>query len=214
MDKASHPKNPSAGFSGAPADHPKNPSAGFSGGLVDHPKNPGAGFSGGPVDHSKNPGAGFSGERVDHAKSSGDAVRMLENFGNELQCRGHSALALAVLGDAVLQLLAIINVMSSGEDRRVADIHRSTTGIVNARAQAQMYLAIQGQLSQAERDVMRRGRNANSGRGAKNASVAEYKRATGLESLFGYLMVLGEYERILEIFHFCVTGMDEDEKKE
>ena len=55
-------------------------------------------------------------------------------------------------------------------------------------------------LTEEELDIVRRGRNAKSGRVPKNAAVGEYKLATGLEALFGYLFLMGSEERICQLF--------------
>ncbi len=56
-----------------------------------------------------------------------------------------------------------------------------------------------------EQGVLRRGRNAKANHNAKNASVGEYKHATGLEVLFGYLYLTGQIDRLEEIFNYIIT---------
>ena len=55
-------------------------------------------------------------------------------------------------------------------------------------------------LTEEERAVLKRGRNAKSNTRAKNASAADYRRATGVEALYGYLFLKGDMERIFELF--------------
>jgi len=76
-----------------------------------------------------------------------------------------------------------------------------------AASQARMFHRVQGFLTEEEKDVLRRGRNAKSDTRAKNASVSDYRHATGLEALFGYLFLCGRMERLREVFGMCVeTG--------
>ena len=74
-----------------------------------------------------------------------------------------------------------------------------TTQYVKAPAQAQMLLGLKEELTEEEADVARRGRNAKPYTTAKNASRAEYHKATGFEALLGYLYLTGRSERMLEL---------------
>ena len=59
--------------------------------------------------------------------------------------------------------------------------------------------ALEEELTEEEASVCRRGRNAKSYTAAKNASIIEYRKATGLEALCGYLYLQGQQERMLEL---------------
>jgi len=85
-------------------------------------------------------------------------------------------------------------------------LNRTARGYVQASAQAVMYHKIKGLLSDEELAVLRRGRNAKSATMAKNATVADYRHATGLEALFGYLYLKGRTVRIMEIFSACTNN--------
>jgi ribonuclease-3 family protein len=82
----------------------------------------------------------------------------------------------------------------------VNKLHKKARAIVNAKAQAEMYYRIQDILTEEEADVFRRGRNAKSFTVPKNADLMDYRHATGLEALFGYLYLKGEKERVVELF--------------
>ncbi len=112
--------------------------------------------------------------------------------------RGYSPLALAYIGDAVYELIIRTAVVGRA-NRPVNDLHRITVRYVNAGTQARMAEALFDSLTQEEQDVYRRGRNAKPHTTAKNASLTDYKKATGLEALFGYLYLGGNKERILEL---------------
>lgn len=119
---------------------------------------------------------------------------------------GYSAVAMAFLGDAVFELLARLYVMETGSTQ-AGKLHIRCAGLVNARAQCRMYHALAGFLTEEEQEAMRRGRNSSTTKAAKNASVSEYRHATGLEALFGYLLLKGHYERIIEIFSICIEAI-------
>jgi len=112
--------------------------------------------------------------------------------------RSYSPLALAYIGDAVYELIIRTAVVGRA-NRPVNDLHRITVRYVNAGTQARMAEALLDSLTQEEQDVYRRGRNAKPHTTAKNASLTDYKKATGLEALFGYLYLGGNKERVLEL---------------
>lgn len=82
----------------------------------------------------------------------------------------------------------------------VTDLHRETVRRVNAPAQARVAEAIQPALTDEERAVYKRGRNAKVNSVPQHADVAQYHAATGLETLFGWLYLLGRTQRLRELF--------------
>ena len=115
-----------------------------------------------------------------------------------------SVLGLAHVGDAVYELL-VRSWLCTKEPGRVSDIHGKTVEYVNATAQAAAAERILPALSEAEHAVFRRGRNAKVNSVPHNSTIAEYHFSTGLETLFGWLYLNGEEQRIEELFHLC-TG--------
>lgn len=111
-----------------------------------------------------------------------------------------NSLALAFIGDTIFDLLARGAIVSEG-NTHVNIMHKKAKGIVNATSQSKMYSAIEDILTEEELTVMKRGRNAKSHTSAKNQSIVDYRRATGVEALFGYLYLLGRYERIEELYN-------------
>ena len=109
-----------------------------------------------------------------------------------------SPLQLAYLGDAVYELMARSHVLSRIQ-APVEKLHRITTGLVKAQAQAAIYHALEEELSEEEKSMFRRGRNAKSYSRAKNASLSEYRIATGFEALMGYLYLKNDRQRLLEL---------------
>ncbi len=122
-----------------------------------------------------------------------------EQFGvEEVDIRTYSPLTLAYIGDGVYDLLIRTVVVGRG-NMRTDELHRRTSHIVKAQTQAAMAEALLPELTDAEADVYRRGRNAKSYTMAKNATMADYRRATGFEALVGWLYLNGETERIVAL---------------
>lgn len=121
----------------------------------------------------------------------------------DVQLQGMSALALAHVGDAVYDLL-VRTWLCAGGSKTSKGIHSETVKNVCAKAQAAALLRIADKLSDSETAVFKRGRNAKVNSVPKNAAVSEYHAATGLETLFGYLYLKGETERINELFGLIV----------
>ena len=113
-----------------------------------------------------------------------------------------NGLSLAYLGDAVIELLARRRVLSSG----VTDVGRLNAlcrAYITAKVQSQAVERLLPHLSEAETDVYKRGRNAHGVSAPKSASVGEYRRATGMEALFGHLYLSGEDGRLNELFNIA-----------
>lgn len=110
-----------------------------------------------------------------------------------------SSLALAYIGDGVFELLVRTFVVSRGSCP-VNQMHKNSREIVNANSQAEFYFQIADLLTEEEHKIFLRGRNAKSYTSPKHASVSDYRHATGLEAVFGYLYLTGQMERALELF--------------
>ena len=110
----------------------------------------------------------------------------------------YSPLTLAFIGDAVFDLVVRTLVVEHG-NTQVNKLHRQKSAIVKAEAQKDLYFAIKDILTEEEEAVFKRGRNAKSYSTAKNASVSDYRIATGVEALVGYLYMSERYDRVLEL---------------
>jgi len=109
---------------------------------------------------------------------------------------------LAYLGDAVFELMVRDMLVKSGVPYH--SLSRRAKDYVSAVAQSAMYHRIFGHLTEDEQAVIKRGRNLHSASRAKSACVSEYRHSTGLEALFGFLHIHGEFERLGEIFEMCI----------
>lgn len=116
-----------------------------------------------------------------------------------------NSLALAFIGDTIFDLLTRGMILAEG-NAPVNTMHKKAKAIVNASAQSKMYSAIEDMLTEEELGVLKRGRNAKSHTSAKNQSIVDYRRATGIEALFGYLYLKGEFDRIEQLYK---TGLKE-----
>ena len=110
-----------------------------------------------------------------------------------------SSLGLAHIGDAVYEILVRTLLISRGETTGT-HLHQDTTKLVNAGSQSEAANLLLPILSEEELSFYRRGRNADVRHIPKNATHAQYSRATGLECLFGALYLLGRRGRINELF--------------
>lgn len=113
------------------------------------------------------------------------------------------ALNLAYVGDTVYDLYVRAYLIHTHPET-VHNLHLLSARIVCAQGQARAFFALEGQLTEEELAVYRRGRNAHSGTVPKNANVGDYRVATGLETLLGHLWVLGREERIDELMAIAV----------
>ncbi|HCC00214.1 MAG TPA: ribonuclease III [Ruminococcaceae bacterium] len=114
---------------------------------------------------------------------------------------------LAFVGDAVYELLARGSVVAEG-NASPGLLHRKAVHFARAGSQAKAVRIILPILTKEENDLIRRGRNANTVHIAKHASPADYRYATGLESLFGYLYLTGNKARIHTLFALIAEGME------
>ncbi len=117
----------------------------------------------------------------------------------EARARMLNPLQLAYIGDAVWELLVRTRIIYKGRSAR--HVHKDAVACVNAHAQSEALRRIEEMLTDAEADIARRGRNAHAHHAApKNQDAADYRAATALEALIGYLYLTGQEERLLTLF--------------
>ena len=119
-------------------------------------------------------------------------------YPKEVDVHTLSPLALAFVGDGVYSLLVRERLLTIA-NRPVNDLQHLAVSAVRAEAQSAAMERLLPRLTPEEETVFKRGRNAHTAR-----SGAEYHRATGLESLFGYLYLSGQLARVRELFSLCV----------
>lgn len=114
----------------------------------------------------------------------------------------YSPLTLAYMGDSILDLL-VKKYFVTHSNMQPHKYHVEVSKIVKAVNQADYIDQIMEELSEDELDVYKRGRNTNTHSKAKNATMGQYRKATGLEALYGYLYLKGDMERL----QYFVNGM-------
>lgn len=131
--------------------------------------------------------------------------KIKETFSIEdVDIRTYSPLTLAYIGDGIFDLVIRSIVVGRG-NTSANQLHQKTSHIVKAHSQALMAEALMDVLSEEEADIYRRGRNAKSHTMAKNATVADYRSATGFEALMGYLYLSNQVDRMMELI---AIGLD------
>ena len=123
-----------------------------------------------------------------------------------------SPLGLAYIGDAVYDVYIRSYVLGGG-NTSVKKLHKTSTGYVSAKAQSRIIHALESHLTEEESAVYKRGRNAHSNTSAKNADIVDYRHATGLEAVIGYLFIAGKHERINELVALAIEYIN-NEKEE
>ena len=112
-------------------------------------------------------------------------------------------LGLAHVGDGIYELLCRSYLVSKG-GKTVLKLHKDTVELVKAPTQAKFADKIKPLLTEEEMDYFRRGKNAHPHAAPTSATPQEYAKATGFETLFGALYLLGRKERLMELFAACM----------
>lgn len=128
-----------------------------------------------------------------------------ENFHmKETEAKSYSPLVLAYIGDGIYDLVIRTVVVNRG-NTQANKLHRKTSSLVKAAAQSAMIDELLEILTEEEKAVFKRGRNAKSATMAKNATMADYRKATGFEALMGYLYLSNQLERMV---YLIKEGLD------
>lgn len=117
------------------------------------------------------------------------------NVGEAVPPAQYSPLVLAYIGDCVFELY-VRTYLIKDKNMHVKELHKSATSLVNNKSQSDLYLKIKDILTEEEEAIYKRGRNADS-HPPKNALLRDYKSATGIEALIGYLYLCKNSERIV-----------------
>ncbi len=135
---------------------------------------------------------------------------MLFNFNSldERTARIQNPQVLAFVGDAVYSLY-IRQLIVLNENAKVKDLHSHVTNFVKASGQSNFIEKLLPIFNENEMSVFKRGRNYKTLSMAKNASPIDYKRATGLEAVFGYLYLSGQRGRLNELLSLSIGEKDE-----
>ncbi|MCR5775818.1 MAG: ribonuclease III [Lachnospiraceae bacterium] len=121
----------------------------------------------------------------------------------ESRLRNYSPQTFAFLGDAVYSMYMRDYVVRTA-NCPAKKLHSKTIKYVSAPAQARAIDALESTLSEEEKDVYRRGYNTKTANSAKNATLEDYHKATGLEALIGYLHLKGDEDRVRELIEKAI----------
>ena len=141
-----------------------------------------------------------------------ESLSLLKKLKSEFDCedvdlRNYSPLTLAFLGDCVFDLIIRTVIVERG-NRAPESLHKKKSAVVKAQTQARMAESILESLSEEELSVYKRGRNAKSYSVAKNASISDYRRATGFEALIGYLYLQDKEDRVIELVKLALSRLE------
>ena len=127
----------------------------------------------------------------------------------DVDLRTYSPLTLAYIGDAIYDLIIRTLIVKQGNSRP-EKMHKRASALVKASAQAEMIERLLPMLTEEEHAIYKRGRNAKSYTMSKNATMLDYRKATGFEALMGYLYLKEDMSRLIDLVK---TGLDKGEQE-
>ena len=134
---------------------------------------------------------------------------MLDAAEKEIGGNALNGLSLAFIGDCVYELLVREHLLENGS-LQVGKLHNMAVKMVKASAQAKFFDLLEPALSEDEHSAMFRGRNACATHVPKGANAIEYRKATGLEALFGWLYLEKRNDRCRELFSVILENFEKD----
>ena len=126
--------------------------------------------------------------------------KLIERTKNEAEINTLSPLTWAYVGDSVYELFIRTNLVNNSNEK-VHKLHVNAIKFVKAAGQAKILKAIEKELTEDEKNIVRRARNTQNHHIAKNATPAEYAYATAFEGLIGYLYLTKQDERLKYILN-------------
>ena len=130
----------------------------------------------------------------------------------QLDVKRMKPLALAYIGDTLFDLYIRSRIILTKEEAPKV-MHTEAVQYVKAGSQAQMMKLILDDLTEEETEAFKRGRNQKSLTVPKNASLIDYKWATGFEALLGYLYVVGNEVRLYELMKLATERFEKGNEK-
>ena len=131
-------------------------------------------------------------------------IEIIKRLQNESEVNTMSPLTWAYIGDSVYELYIRMNLVNTTKFKP-HKLHLEAIKYVKAKAQAEILQKIENMLTEKEKEIVKRGRNAENHHLPKNATVQDYMYSTGFEALIGYLYLTKQDERLTEILDTCVT---------
>lgn len=131
----------------------------------------------------------------------------------EAKARQLNPLSMAFVGDSVFTLY-VRRRITIGCDSKAGVLHKKANEYVRASAQAAFFDMLEPDLTEAERDIARRAKNAHNNTKAKNATIYDYKRATAFEAVLGYLNLTDQTDRMNCLMERCFDHAPEENENE
>ena len=141
-------------------------------------------------------------------QQKGGVYILLDTSEKHTEAGALNGLSLAFIGDSVYELLVREYLLKNGS-MPIGKLHSLAVEFVRASAQAHFFDIAEPQLDEDELSILYRGRNASSSHIPKGACAVEYRKATGVEALFGWLYLNGKNERIHELFEVMTENLPE-----
>lgn len=132
----------------------------------------------------------------------------LNLWNEDIKPKQLSPATLAFVGDAVFELLVREYIVAKNGSMPVAKLHKKTVKHVCASWQFKAYIALEPILTEDELDIYRRGRNSTGSHVPRNSTPKEYRAATGVECLFGFLYFNRNIDRLHELFDYMMKYVD------
>lgn len=126
----------------------------------------------------------------------------------EQEARQFNPLQLALIGDAVYEVYVRNYVFNKNQGLSAHKIHVEAIKYVKAKGQSDIMQVLEPVLTEDEMYIFKRGRNTKSATVPKNANVRDYRAATGMEALIGYLYLTNKQERLLELIEMGIKGLE------
>lgn len=141
-------------------------------------------------------------------QQKGGVLILLDTTEKHPEAGALNGLSLAFIGDSVYELLVREYLLRNGS-LQIGKLHSLAVKLVRASAQAHFFDIAEPILDESELSILHRGRNASSSHVPKGACAIEYRKATGVESLFGWLYLEGRQGRIRELFDLLLNNLPE-----
>ncbi len=150
-------------------------------------------------------------ERINISESN--IIDFIEEIKKQFQLKpaeaaSYSPLVLAYLGDCIYEMVLRTVIVCHG-NTSVNRLNQKTSYFAKATTQSELVKCIMEELTEEEMRIFKRGRNAKSVTVAKHASMTDYRMATGLEALIGYLYLDGRYERLVELIRAGIQCLED-----
>lgn len=134
-------------------------------------------------------------------------IEIIKRPENVSEVNTMSPLTWAYIGDSVYEMYIRMYLVSKSK-MKPHKLHIEAIKYVKAKAQADILMKIEDKLTETEKEIVKRGRNAENHHLPKNATVQDYMYSTGFEALVGYLYLTKQDERLEEILRMCVDNKE------